>query len=106
MPASVIGAVKIGLNKQPNPNWNSYVVLVGSGLAAQQSVTIERSPLKWTGEVTLTDGTLALVRVKRVINAVEREFAVPLALPVGPETCTVTVDNGTPAPAVIDLYDA
>ena len=106
MPASVIGAVKVGLNKQPKPAWNSYVLLVGSGFAAGQAVRIERSPFRWEGAVTVTDGTFAIVRVNRVLHAIEKDAVIPLVLPVGPETCSVTIDAGAPTDVVIDLYDA
>lgn len=101
---SVLGAVKIGLNKNFGPN--SYVLFVGGGFAAGQAVTISASTLRWAGSVVLADGTFGLARVSRAtFSEVLRSVAV--SSPTGPTSCLVTIDDGVPVSGVvIDLYDA
>lgn len=102
--ASVLGAVKIGLNKNFGPN--SYVLFVGSGFAAGQTVKISASTLQWAGEIVLADGTFGLARVNRATYS-EVLRAVTVSTPTGPTACQVTIDDGVPVSGVvIDLYAA
>ena len=102
--ASVLGAVRIGLNKNFGPN--SYVLFVGSGFAAGQAVRISASTLQWAGSVVLADGTFGLARLNRATFS-EVLRAVAVSTPTGPTGCLVTIDDGVPVSGVvIDLYDA
>jgi hypothetical protein len=97
---------KSGLNQAMNST--SFVMLEGSGLARDQLVTIRhpvRNPNKtWRGSLVAvnTDGTLAIARVDRVARAKDEGEETP---PVRtPDTCSVSVDNGTSSNVDIDIY--
>ncbi|MBX9623535.1 MAG: hypothetical protein K2X82_06950 [Gemmataceae bacterium] len=103
MPVSIVGAVKIGLNRQFNRN--SYVLFVGGGFANAQAVTITAGTMSWSGTVVLTDGTFALIRVSRqAVAVIEKEVTLTAAAAV--TICAVVIADSGPVNVPIDLYDA